>query len=136
MGRALRLAHRVPDLVLTSPAARATATVDMAAEAGEWDARVETIEEFYGGGPGHVIDVLRGVEDVERVAVVGHEPSWSGLVSLLIGGGAVRMPTAAVAALEVPVWHGVAPGSGRLVWLLVPRLFTDGDFDPSAPAAP
>ena len=136
VGQILRLARRIPDLVLTSPAVRAATTVDMAVEAGEWGSLVETADILYGASPGHVIDLLRGVEEAERVAVVGHEPTSSALVSVLVGGGAVRMPTAAVASIEVPVWPGVGPGCGRLNWLLIPRLFTDGDFDLSGPELP
>jgi phosphohistidine phosphatase SixA len=43
---------------------------------------------------------------------------------LLAGGGAVRLPTAAVACLELPIdsWQAIAPSKGRLVWLVVPKL--------------
>jgi phosphohistidine phosphatase len=134
MGAALRRARRVPDLVLSSPATRAVSTVEMAAEAGGWRAPVRLVDVFYGGGPGAAIEAIRRVEGADRVAVFGHEPTWSSLVSILIGGGAVRMPTAAAAALEVPAWAAIGPGTCRLVWMLVPRLFTDGDFDLSDPA--
>jgi phosphohistidine phosphatase len=56
--------------------------------------------------------------------VVGHEPTWSELVSLLVGGGAVRIATAAVACLELAAndWSAIEPGAGRLVWLVAPKL--------------
>jgi phosphohistidine phosphatase SixA len=60
---------------------------------------------------------------------VGHEPTWSHTASLLIGGGSIRVVTGAVAAVEVASWAGLAPGGGRLLWMLVPRLFTDADLD-------
>jgi len=30
---------------------------------------------------------------------------------------------------DVESWRGVKEGEGKLVWLVPPRLFTDGDFD-------
>jgi hypothetical protein len=45
---------------------------------------------------------------------------------MLIGGGDVRMPTAAIAGFEalVATWDAIGPGTCRLRWLLPPRLFT------------
>jgi len=45
-------------------------------------------------------------------------------VSLLIGGGLVRMPTAALARIDLLVdeWSEVGPGTGVLSWLVVPRV--------------
>ena len=56
--------------------------------------------------------------------VVGHEPTCSETVSFLIGGGLVRMPTAALARVDslVEAWGEVGPGTGVLSWLVVPRL--------------
>ncbi len=130
MGRALRLADHAPQLVMTSPALRAHTTARLAAEVGEWeDVPIEVVEELYGSGPGAVIEVLRERARTDRLAVVGHEPTWSSLVSILIGGGRIRMPTAAVAAVDVPSWRSVGPGEGTLMWMLIPRLITDGFFD-------
>jgi phosphohistidine phosphatase len=130
IGRALRLADRVPDLVLTSPAVRAETTARLAAEVGEWDhVPIEVVEEFYGSGPGTVIGCLRERARTDRLAVIGHEPTWSSLVSILIGGGRLRMPTAAVAAVEVPAWHSLGPDTATLAWMIIPRLLTNGSWD-------
>lgn len=130
MGRALRLADRVPDFVMTSPALRAETTARVAAEDGRWDdVPIEVVEEFYGSGPGTVIGALRERASTDRLAVIGHEPTWSSLVSILIGGGRIRMPTAAVAALDVPAWRSLGPDTGTLAWMIIPRLFTDGSWD-------
>jgi phosphohistidine phosphatase len=128
MGRVLRLARRVPEVVFTSPAERARSTAEIAAYSGDWDAEIREVDALYGGGPSEVLSLLLTAGGYDRVAVVGHEPTWSTTVALLIGGGEVRMPTAAVAAIEIPTWSVVSPGAGRLVWLLTPRLFTDGDL--------
>ncbi len=131
MGRVLSGAMRPPDLVLASPATRALTTAQLAAEAGEWEAPIEIVDALYGGGPEAVVYALHGVPaEVRRVVLVGHEPTWSETTSMLVGGGAHRVPTGAAAGLESLVpWPRVGPGTCRLLWLLPPRLFTDGLLD-------
>jgi phosphohistidine phosphatase len=60
----------------------------------------------------------------QLLLVVGHEPTCSEAVALLIGGGHIRLPTAAVARvdLETERWEEVGPGTGVLAWSVVPRL--------------
>ena len=133
MGKVLTAAGRAPDFILSSPAVRAHSTAEMAADAGGWRADVHVVDSLYGSGPAAVLGALRTVpEPSRRVLLVGHEPTWSESVRVLIGGGEVRMPTAAAAGLEVLVgsWAAIGPATCRLRWLLPPRLFTDGDLHP------
>jgi phosphohistidine phosphatase len=72
-----------------------------------------------------VLEVLAGVDpDLDCVLITGHEPTWSGLVGQLMGGGRVHMPTAAVACLELA--HGSWPDLGtatcELRWLMTPKM--------------
>jgi len=133
MGRVLTATGKAPDFVITSPAVRAHSTAEMASAAGGWNASVHVVDELYGGGAIAVVAALRAVPaPSNRVMVVGHEPTWSETVGILIGGGDFRMPTGAAAGLEVLVgsWEAIGPGTCRLRWLLPPRLFTDGDLHP------
>lgn len=124
VGRFLARAEMVPELVISSTAVRARTTAELAAEAGGWGCPIERTGTFYDTDPGSVIAEIAAREAPPRLMVIGHDPTWSELVSLLAGGGAVRLPTAAVACLELPIdsWQAVAPGKGRLVWLVVPKL--------------
>ena len=56
--------------------------------------------------------------------LVGHEPTWSALATLLIGGGRLRLPTAGLAhlAFDCADWAEVGPGSGVLYALVTPAL--------------
>jgi phosphohistidine phosphatase len=130
VGKTLTLMRRSPELIVTSPARRARDTAELAAEAGGWDATIGDLETLYGGPPEVVMGALGAVpEDVSRLMVVGHEPVWSELASLLIGGGRLRMVTGAVADVEVPPWDLLRPSCGQLLWMLAPRLLTDGDLE-------
>lgn len=132
VGAFLARAGAVPDRVLTSSAVRARTTVELAAAAGKWRSEIEVTPAFYESSPEAVLaEVRRQPKEVETLLVAGHEPVWSTLASRLVGGGAIRFPTAAVAAIELETddWSEVAPGRGRLLWLVVPRLLEDLGLD-------
>ena len=56
--------------------------------------------------------------------LVGHNPTFEELTSLLVGAARVRMPTASVACIGLPFddWKRISPGCGILEWLIVPKL--------------
>ncbi len=68
--------------------------------------------------------IRRHGADATVLLVVGHEPTSSGLISLLVGGGRHEMVTAALAGIEVDIdgWEELAPGRAALAFLLPPRL--------------
>jgi phosphohistidine phosphatase len=127
--RSLRAAapiwHRLnlrPDVVLSSPLARALQTAELLCEA-------------LGGSP--VVDdrlrpgarwdqfgrALADHPDARRVMFVGHEPDLSGTIEVLTGAASVRMRKGSLACVE---FYGVPePGSGEIAWLLDPDLYTD-----------
>lgn len=132
VGSFLARTGAVPDLVLTSSAVRARTTVELAAAAGRWTSKIDITSDLYETTPAAVLALLqRQPGAAQTVVLAGHEPTWSSLVSLLIGGGTVRMPTAAVAAIELDVesWDEVAPGRGKLLWLVVPRLLEEMEIE-------
>ncbi|MGH8973111.1 MAG: SixA phosphatase family protein [Acidimicrobiia bacterium] len=129
MGELLSRAGLAPDAAVTSPAVRARTTLELAMKAGGWMCPVQVSEALYGEGPYAVLEqVGRQPDEVARVLLVGHEPTWSETVGLLVGGGRHRVPTGALVAidLEVEAWADVAPGKGQLAFLLPPRLL-DGE---------
>lgn len=130
MGKLLREADQVPDWVRSSTAVRARTTAELAQGAGGWTCGVELTAALYETTPEGAIGVIQTVPEVrdgraiDRLMLVGHEPTWSALTSLLIGGGQVQVPTAALVGidLEIGTWAEIEPGRGYLRWLLLPRL--------------
>lgn len=125
MGKLLAAASEVPELVVSSTAERARKTAELALEAGRWDAQIQLSDVLYASSPSRTLAFLQTLPDAcEQVMLVGHEPTWSGLVSAF-SGARVRMPTAAMAAVQLPVsqWRDLRFDSGELVWLLQPKLF-------------
>ena len=124
MGRFVTTARLVPDRALTSSAVRARETLATAAESGGWTGPARVTEALYDATPEAVLGEIRQTpDDADTLIVVGHQPTWAGLVSLLIGGGAVEMKTAALARVDLDVdrWADAAPGRGALALLLPPR---------------
>lgn len=125
VGRFIADAGQIPDAVVTSPTVRTRETASLAAEAGDWSCPVREDDALYGAGTPDVLAVMRAEPDATgTLMLVGHEPTWSETVADLIGGGAHRVPTGAVARIDFDVdsWSQVGPDMGRLTLLLPPRL--------------
>jgi len=125
IGGAIARADRVPDILVVSPAVRAAMTADLAVDAGQWRCERRIDEGLYGAGAEGVLDVVRRHgRDSERLMVVGHEPTMSSVVSRAIGGGSIRFPTAAVAALRLHIstWSALDWRRAELDFFITPRL--------------
>jgi phosphohistidine phosphatase len=125
MGKFMARAGQVPDAAIVSPARRAQDTLDLAIAAGDWRCPTRPAEPLYGGGVSGLLGEIRAERATTQLLLaVGHEPTWSETAELLIGGGRVRFPTAALARVDLDVdrWDEVGPGTGVLAWTVVPRL--------------
>lgn len=122
-------AGQVPDAAIVSPARRAEDTLRWAMTAGGWTCPTRTAEPLYGGGvSGLLAEIRPEPATTDLLLAVGHEPAWSESLAVLVGGGRLRFPTAALARvdLDIDAWNGVGPGTGVLAWSVVPRLLTKG----------
>ena len=130
IGRLVAGMDLVPELVISSTALRAVATTENAVAAGHWESRIEFEDGFYGAGPEVVLDLASRAAGVERLMLVGHQPTWSMLV-LRLTGGAADMKTATVAVIEVMLeeWSELPRATGMLTSLINPRPFFGSDWD-------
>lgn len=132
MGRFLGLTQQAPDVVASSTAERCRSTVELATRAGKWRSTASWHDDLYGGAPAAYLAVLREASDEHAVLLLcGHEPTLSELAAQLVGGGSFRMTPGAVVAIDFAVdrWRDVALGEGQLVFLLPPRLLTEGELE-------
>jgi phosphohistidine phosphatase len=122
--RAARLlvrAEGLPDIVLTSPLVRARQTAEEfcltaglpAPQVREWLAS--------GMRPEAAMAKLAEEDGHGRVAIVGHEPDFSGLIEWLLRGGSVEVKKGALVSLEIhpPVRRAT------LNYLIPPDLMRD-----------
>jgi phosphohistidine phosphatase len=126
MGKLLTRLGEAPDLIVTSSAVRARETALLAADAGEWECETVEVDDLYGTSAADALRVASGTsDDVERLMLVGHQPTWGYLVRALTG-AAVEMKTATVAAVDMQMgsWRHAPQAAGSLAYLLQPRLFS------------
>jgi phosphohistidine phosphatase len=77
------------------------------------------------------LEEIQAVDDgVDTVLLAGHEPTFSQLAGTLVGAAAIRLPTAALACIDVPRsrWRAVELGTGTLIWLVTPKLLAKAGF--------
>jgi phosphohistidine phosphatase len=115
------------DGVVSSDAARARWTAQIAAKATGIEGEIKFDEEIYGAGLDDLVEVVRGLPDGWAcVLLVGHNPGMEDLAGALAkeGEDLVQLPTAGVARLEfkrVMRWKDVKEGSGVLVGVYRPK---------------
>lgn len=135
--RGRRAGHRVarhlsaegiePELVLCSTARRAQETLATIRSVLD-HATVLSEPALYGAPAAALVARLRRVAPTtESVLLVGHNPGLQELVLLLATPGplrervAARLPTGALATLEVEDWSALGPGTAQLAGLVLPR---------------
>lgn len=128
MGRVLTRDGYVPELIVSSTAVRARSTARLADEAGDWRAELVLDDALYGGGVDSAVQVASSAPDVERLMLVGHQPTWSFLVSTLTG-EYVDMKTATVVVIgfDISVWAELTSGPGEMVAVYQPRDYEGGE---------
>ena len=103
MGRLIRELDLAPDHILSSSAARATATAQLAATETKCNGEVEVVPVLYHADPSAFVAIVSRVPNrFERVLVVGHNPGMEDWLDRLIGHVEI-FPTAALAQIELPV---------------------------------
>jgi phosphohistidine phosphatase len=117
--RRLRALGFQPDLMITSPLARARQTAEIIAKViGLGDELV--VDERL--DPGFDADRVRAImgehSGLEAVALVGHEPSFSTVISHLVGGARIVCKKGSIARVDI---DPAAGSEGELVWLLQPK---------------
>jgi phosphohistidine phosphatase len=112
------------DAVLSSPWPRAWRTAELLHEGAGWPQPRECGALESGRPPAELMAALQPLRQASAVALVGHEPNLSELVSFFLTGDTdqarVEMKKGAVARLWID--PSLAPGSGQLLLLLAPKV--------------
>ena len=105
MGKLLKKAKLLPDLIICSTAKRARKTVEAVADKAGYKGEIQYTGDFYMADPEDYLKALQNVSDeCDCVMVVGHNPGMQELVSELSGRDET-FPTAALAQLRLPIQH-------------------------------
>lgn len=114
-----------PDLILTSPLARALQTAELIAESLGMSGK--TIQQTTALSPGAMVEQLfaeiKSQDGMESIALVGHQPDLGRLISAIINSGesdmSVQLKKASVCCINVT--ETVPALRGQLLWLLTPK---------------
>jgi phosphohistidine phosphatase len=104
------------DVFITSPKVRAAQTAEIVAEPLKTNVAID--ERLAGSLDVDVVEaILSDAGDPGRVVIVGHDPEFSELLSILAG-AELEMKKGALATVEVD--RPLRAGAGRLRWLIPP----------------
>jgi phosphohistidine phosphatase len=123
MGKRLASRGNVPQAIISSPAARASATAALVNEAGGFGVDVATDRRIYEARAETLLNVIAEADnDTANLMLVGHNPGTESLIHLLTG-KAETMPTAAIAEIDLNIknWTDIRPGVGVLRSVLRPK---------------
>lgn len=119
LGRFLADHGFTPDLVITSPKARALETADILARALDVSCAVD--ERLGGPLDLETVEAILGAHgDPLQPVLVGHDPDFSDLVGMLCSAAGVPMRKGTFARIEVD--RPIVAGTGTLRWLVPPDL--------------
>ncbi|HEY2250387.1 MAG TPA: phosphohistidine phosphatase SixA [Planctomycetaceae bacterium] len=111
----------MPPAILASPLVRAAQTAAILAKsAGLKKADIVSTDLLSPGVDVRQLMQFAAAQAAECLALVGHEPDMSRILSELVGGGAVRFGKGFIAAVEFDADPAI--GSGRLCWFVGPKL--------------
>jgi phosphohistidine phosphatase len=123
MGRFMAEKGLVPEVIISSPAARARATTELVAEAMEYSGEAVFDPDIYEASPNTLVRAASQIDDEYTTAMlVGHNPGLEGLIYHLTG-VFEPMPTAALAVIDLDIesWGDIDGDSGRLSAIYRPR---------------
>lgn len=130
MGRWMREQKLQPDLIISSPAERARQTITLVMKTAgfnlelyKFKAEVQYDERIYAASDAQLLEVIKEIEPgVNLALIIGHNPGLEDLIERLTG-QAERMPTAALACVNLNAdrWDEVGHGKGNVKWLVKPK---------------
>jgi phosphohistidine phosphatase len=113
-----------PQIILCSPATRATETVIAIARTIDMPLSHILLEkDIYNASMSDLLEIVRNVDnDFEHIALLGHNPSLVNLSNYLSNKAINDMPTCGVLSLEFTTnsWDGLTPQSGTPVYFDYP----------------
>lgn len=126
MGKEILAREIVPDHILTSTAKRAVDTAQAVADNSGYTGKIEKVDDFYFGFIEDIMAHLKSLDNsINRVLIVGHNPTWGQLAESLADGNIeIEMSTASLVSIDANIenWNSLELGRGRFNWMLSPKM--------------
>ena len=126
MGKFLSKRAEVPELILSSTALRTRETTKLAMEAGNWYIDIELEKKIYEASLEEIINIIKSQDDKYNfICLVGHEPIFSTIITLIDNKEIIKFPTATMAKISFYTsdWMRVLlePDKCKLDWFYKPK---------------
>lgn len=126
MGRYIGREIGMPDAIITSDAARAEVTAELAAEAMGYVGDLTLVPQIYDANVTTLLAVVRSIlDDVDTALLVGHNPGFEEVAAALAGidEDDVLLPTAAYAHItfDTDSWDQAQKGTGQWIGIMTPK---------------
>lgn len=123
MGKVMKENQFQPEMILSSPAKRASQTAEIIREKAGIDGEIRYEERIYEASPARLLEVISEQNDeIESLIIVGHNPGLEGLVRFTTG-QIEPMPTAALAVIDFKInkWSEINSANGVLRTFIRPK---------------
>jgi phosphohistidine phosphatase len=125
MGKRIAEQQFHPQVIISSPATRTLKTAKKVAKQLAYDENlIEQEPLIYEAHTDEILYLIRNLdEQFNRVMLIGHNPTFTGLVGILTERFIDNLPTAGVALIsfDLESWRQVAAGTGKLDWYDYPK---------------
>jgi phosphohistidine phosphatase len=125
MGRHLRTLRVKPQLIIASPSKRTMTTALIVADRIGYEERNIKIDmELYGANVAQIARLLYHLDDnLKKVMLVGHNPSFTLIVDYFTGQPIDNMPTSGLVQIDFDVksWQEITPKTGKLILFEYPK---------------
>jgi len=125
MGKRILAQQLLPEIIISSMAMRALTTANLVADTISYPLqKIESNIEIYHADISDMMHVIRSIEDKFHSAMlIGHNPTFTGLVGFLTYQPIAHMPTASIVCIEFNItsWHQVSEGNGKIIWFDFPK---------------
>jgi phosphohistidine phosphatase len=126
MGEVIGKKGLSPDVIISSPARRASQTAELVRPALGTEAEIVFDRRIYEADVGALREIVQQIDDqYDTAMLVGHNPTIAEFLQYLTG-RIETMPTAAVAVVELDIgrWAEMTNDSGRLAAIFRPKEVT------------
>jgi len=131
MGKVLLKERLVPQLIISSSAARARSTAEKVAKASCYSGEISVDSSLYRAGPSAYLKALRRqTSQYDTVLIVGHNPDLEHLVEILTG-NAMTIPTCGLAYVKLWIerWLDLKDDKkGELAKMWRPKELSSGEY--------
>jgi len=129
IGKVLKKANVLPDIIISSPAKRALATAEIISEKIGYPKKgIEKEIDLYHAGPMDILDIINKVSNsFNSLMIFGHNPGLTHLVNTLSNFNLPNLPTCGVVELELLLndWKSVSKGTGKVINYEYPKKYKE-----------